>query len=148
MLLNLLGTDWEPIITGLEKGMEFNNDYHGKFPDDIESIVWNKLLHAYEVSNHFERYGYVCIGNFKPIENGISAEILNSLEPEDYDLPDEGMFLCIMKDKQYGFFSARNGSCGYNTCPVGGSYASFYVGSYEDVCNLGMDNEARHWNKM
>lgn len=113
-MLNLLGTDWMDIITGIEKGMAFYNEYDGKFPDDIEIIVWKKLLYT---------YGY----------------------SEDA-LPDEGMFLCVMKDKQYGFFSTRIGSCGYNTCPVGGSYASFYVGSYENVCNLGMDDEARHWN--
>lgn len=125
-MLNLLGTDWMDIITGIEKGMAFYNEYDGKFPDDIEIIVWKKLLHVY-------------------IENGVSVEIL---DPSEDDLPDEGMFLCVMKDKQYGFFSARSGSCGYNTCPVGGSYASFYVGSYENVCNLGMDDEARHWNKV
>lgn len=43
MLLNLLGKDWGPIIEGLEKGMDFNNTYTGKFPDDIDSIVWKKI---------------------------------------------------------------------------------------------------------
>lgn len=111
-------------------------------------LFGKKLLHAYEISNHFQRYGYVCIGNFKPTETGVSAEILSPSEPEEDDLPDEGMFLCLMKNGDYGFFTAQNGSYGYNDCSVGGSYASFYFGSYDNVCKFGMDDEARRWNNL
>lgn len=149
MLLNLLGDRWAPIIEGLEKGMDFDiNPADVNFPYDIKSIIWKKLLHACEVENYSNRYGYVCIGNFQPTETGVSVEVLLPSQPEKDDLPDEGMFLCFMKNGDYGFFTARNGSCGYNDCCVGGSYASFYVGSYDNVCQFGMDDEARRWHKI
>ncbi len=71
MLLNLLGIHWEPIVEGLAKGMDFDHPDQVKFPDDIQSIIWQKLLHAYEIENYSARYGYVCIGNFKPTETGV-----------------------------------------------------------------------------
>ena len=57
------------------------------------------------------------------------------------------MFFCEMDDEvRYGFFIAPRGSCGYNSCEVGNAYASFYLGTYEEIYKLAMDNKSRRYH--
>ena len=168
---DLLGKEWSPIIKGLENGMEFNliflqekgkqtsqklrkeNFHNNDYPLwNIDRILWKKLLYADEVNDALERYGYLCVGEGELSENG--ENVLGNIVPYPPKsmnadmIEDEGMFLCEMKTGEHGFFDAYNGSCGYTSCCVGGSCANLYIGTYDNICNYGMDNEARRWNEI
>ena len=176
-LIDLLGTEWELIIQGLNDGMEFEVvTLSEKGPEtsqrmkkeelcsdnhpitNIDHILWKKLLYANEVTDAFKRYGYVCIGELQLSEDGqhITTNILPYPKPkvidnnadENSEIEDEGMFFCLMKNGECGYFNARNGSCGYNACTVGGSYATFNIGTYDNVYKYGMDNEGRRWHDI
>lgn len=153
----LLDTHWKAIIDGLVCGMEFTgktvfDDGESKqedpdsFLSDIDIILWKKLLSLNQVEDYQNRYGMFCVGNPRMEDDKIKLDIVSPPEDSSDDEPQEGMFFCRMKDSRYGFFNARNGSCGYNDCSVGGSYATFSVGTYDSVVKYGMDNEARRWH--
>ncbi len=161
-LMYLLGNEWQSIIQGIENGIEFHiihasencqhdwqdweliknqNKYLNNHPMmNIDKILWKKIIFTNEHGEGFQN-------KINDHDENINVS-MNSNSSDEFCIESEGMFLCLMKNQEYGFFNARNGSCGYNACPVGGSYANLYIGTYDNICNFGMDNEARRWNKI
>ena len=149
------GVEWNEIIDGLNNEMEFTitdlskckisnhpiKDENGIILDINDSIKFLvKTSDSYGLRSFCEELNnspsYSFVTNIKRI-------IWISLGEKTKR---SGSFLCKMNDKRYGFLYAARGSCGFNSCSVGGSYSSIYLGTMDEIYKLGMDKRNRKYH--
>jgi hypothetical protein len=84
---------------------------------------------------------------FNPSKMTVLWNIVKMKEEDcsGFRYPSKGCMLCKLDDEEFpfGFFDVRRGSCGYNTCQVGGSYGTFYIGTLDDIINFSMTDKQR-----
>lgn len=150
-LKSLLSDKWSEVLEGLQEGMAFTTTDLSKINSEPFHNVDIDTMFAILIENkQYDQLGKYC--DFCQEDHNHFDEI-ESIVWENFGTGNyrkRSKFLCKMQNERYGFFIASKGSCGYNSCPVGGSYAYFYIGTFDEIYTLAMTDKDRayHNNKQ
>lgn len=84
---------------------------------------------------------------FAPSRMKILWTNIKMKQDKDYRYPSKGWFICKLLNEEpnfeYGFFEVKRGTCGFNNCEAGGSYGTFYVGTWPEVYQYALTDKHR-----
>lgn len=153
-----LPDDWTEILKGLQEdgfwGQVTIELARPNLGNKLSEYIKQKDLNNHPVMRGLLREIEVNHHNYIDLFNPSKMEILwNNIKIKSYidhlgqtvNYASKGGFLCRLKDSpyEYGFFDAKRGSCGFNRCSAGNSFATFYLGSWQDIYTFSLTDHYR-----